>query len=286
MPIETTPHPTLPATLRLGPVHLTVRNLDRSVSWYQDALGMFVHERDDATATLGAADEPVVVLHEDPDARLPGREAGLYHYALLYPDRAELARAAVRLARARTPVQGASDHRTHEAIYLPDPDGNGIELAADRPREQWPAGLGYDGGPAPLDVDDLLSVVAGEEPSDRVRPGLRVGHLHLHVGDIDEALGFYRDIVGFDVMALLPTAAFVSAGGYHHHLGLNVWRGHGVPPVPPRTVGLRHWTISLGDAAALSALRERLGDAGVASEEREGGLLVVDPSGNAALFVA
>jgi len=286
MASQPTSHPTLPATLRLGPVHLTVRNLDRSVGWYQDALGLFVHERDDATATLGAGDDPVVVLHEDANARLPGREAGLYHYALLYPDRAELARAALRLARARTPVQGASDHRTHEAIYLPDPDGNGIELAADRPREQWPAGLGYDGGPAPLDVDDLVSVIAGEEPTDRVRPGLRVGHLHLHVGDIDDALAFYRDVVGFDVMALLPTAAFVSAGGYHHHLGFNVWRGHGVPPVPPRTVGLGHWTISLGDPAALAALRERLDDAGIAHEDRDGGLLVADPSGNAALFVA
>jgi catechol 2,3-dioxygenase len=113
-----------------------------------------------------------------------------------------------------------------------------------------------------------------------VQPGLRVGHLHLHVGDIDEALRFYRDTIGFEVMALLPTAAFVSAGGYHHHLGFNVWRGHGVPPVPPRTVGLRHWTISLGDAGALAALRERLD--GVA--ERQDGLLVADPWGNAALF--
>jgi catechol 2,3-dioxygenase len=281
MPADTTPHPTLPATLSLGPVHLTVRSLDRSVAWYQDALGLFVDDRDDATASLGAAEGPVVVLHEDPEARLPGREAGLYHYALLYPDRAELARAALRIARARTPIQGASDHGTHEAIYLPDPDGNGIELAADRPREEWPTGLGYDGGPAPLDLDDVLSVVAGEEPVDRVRPGLRVGHLHLHVGDIDEGLRFYRDTVGFDVMALLPTAAFVSAGGYHHHLGFNVWRGQGVAPVPPRTVGLRHWTISLGEPTALAALRQRLGGA---YEDREDGVLVADPWGNTALF--
>jgi catechol 2,3-dioxygenase len=275
--------PALPDTLRLGPVHLTVRDLDRAVAWYQDALGLYVHERGDGTARLGAGAEDVIVLHEDPEARLPGREAGLYHYALLYPSRAELARAALRIADARTPIQGASDHGTHEAIYLPDPDGNGIELAADRPRERWPASLGYDRGPAPLDLDDLLSVVAGEDTPGRVEPGLAVGHLHLHVGDIEEGLRFYGDTIGFDVMALLPTAAFVSAGGYHHHLGFNVWRGEGVPPVEPGTVGLRHWTVELDD---LAALRERLRAAGAETQDREDGLLVADPWGNAALFTA
>src|SRR5919201_1854068 len=128
-------------------------------------------------------------------SRPAGRHAGLYHYALLYPGRAELARAALRLAATRTPIEGASDHRTHEAIYLPDPDGNGIELAADRPREEWPERLGYDRGPAPLDLDDLLATVAGEEPAPQVGSGLRMGHLHLNVGDIDAGLAFYRDVL-------------------------------------------------------------------------------------------
>src|SRR5437588_6522916 len=130
--------PELPAALRLGPVHLTVTNLDRSVGWYQEALGLRVHAHDATTAKLGDGAETVIALDEDAQARPAGRHAGLYHYALLYPTREELARAAIRLAATRTPIQGASDHRTHEAIYLADPDGNGVELAADRPREVWP----------------------------------------------------------------------------------------------------------------------------------------------------
>src|SRR4051794_18778301 len=129
----------LPDTLALGPVHLTVSNLERSLDWYGAALGLRVHGRDGNTAELGDGTTTVLVLVEDQDAAPAGRHAGLYHYALLYPSREELARAAMRLAAQRTPVQGASDHGTHEAIYLPDPDGNGIELAADRPRERWPS---------------------------------------------------------------------------------------------------------------------------------------------------
>src|SRR3954462_15141173 len=174
----------LPATLRLGAVELTVADLDRSVAWYQDALGLRVHRHDAASAELGDGSETVVVLHEDAQARRAGRHAGLYHYALLYPSREELARAALRLAATQTPIEGASDHRTHEAIYLPDPDGNGIELAADRSRDQWPRDLGYAGGPAPLDFESLLGTVAGEEPRPHVGEGLRMGHVHLHVGDV------------------------------------------------------------------------------------------------------
>src|SRR5205807_10140805 len=201
---------------------LTVSDLDRSVAWYQRALGLRVHALDTGTAALGDGHEAVIFLHEDPQARSAGRHADLYHYALLYPSREELARGAMRLAATRTAVQGASDHGTHEAIYLPDPDGNGIELAADRPREQWRTPEeAFSGGPRPLDFESLMGTVAGEEPSAHVGEGLRVGHLHLHVGDIEQGLAFYRDLLGFEVWALLPTAAFVSAGGYHHHLGFN-----------------------------------------------------------------
>src|SRR4051812_23701009 len=250
---------TLPDTLRLGPVDLTVADLDRAVAWYQRALGLRVHSHEATTATLGDGSETVVILHEDPSARPAGRHAGLYHFALLYPTREELARAAVRLSVTQTPIEGASDHRTHEAIYLPDADGNGIELAADRPRDQWPRDLGYANGPAPLDFRALLGTVEGEEPTAQVEPGLRMGHLHLHVGDIEQGLAFYRDTLGFEVQANLGSAAFVSAGGYHHHLGFNVWRGHGVGPAPEHTVGLRHWTVEL-PRPELDALRARLGD--------------------------
>src|SRR3712207_6405359 len=246
---ETHTHPRaaaeLPANLRLGAVQLTVADVDRSVAWYQQALGLRVHAHDAATAELGDGVETVVVLHEDAQARPAGRHTGLYHYALLYPSREELARAAQRLMVTRTPIQGASDHKTHEAIYLPDADGNGIELAADRPREEWPSGLGYDGGPAPLDFGALLATVPDEVPPERVGPGLRMGHVHLHVGDIDEALRFYRDLLGLEEQANLGSAAFVSAGGYHHHLGINVWQGQGVPGRPEHTVGLDHWIVQL-----------------------------------------
>src|SRR3954452_15305294 len=147
----------LPDTLTLGPVDLTVADLDRAVAWYERSLGLRVHAHEPTEARLGDGTVTTVILHEDPQARPAGRHAGLYHYALLYPSREELARAAARLALTQTAIEGASDHRTHEAIYLPDADGNGIELAADRPREHWPTGLGYDRGPAPLDVESLLA---------------------------------------------------------------------------------------------------------------------------------
>jgi catechol 2,3-dioxygenase len=281
----THPAPVLPATLRLGAVHLTVADVDRAVDWYQRALGLRVHVHEPTTAELGDGNETVVVLHEDPQARPAGRHAGLYHYALLYPSREELARAAVRLAATRTPIQGASDHRTHEAIYLPDADGNGIELAWDRDREQWPRDLGYARGPAPLDFDSLLATVAGEQAAAHVGEGLRMGHLHLHVGDIDEGLAFYRDVLGFEEQANLGTAAFVSAGGYHHHLGFNVWNGRGVGAPPEHTAGLRHWTVQLPTDADVAEVRARAESAGHATEPVEGGFLVRDPWQTAVVFV-
>jgi catechol 2,3-dioxygenase len=276
----------LPAALRLGALDLTVSDLDRAVAWYQLALGMRVHSHETSHAALGDGNETSVILHEDPAARPAGRHAGLYHYALLYPSREELARAAVRLAVTRTPIQGASDHRTHEAVYLPDADGNGIELAADRPRELWPSGLGYDRGPAPLDFDSLLATVADEQPSPQIGEGLRMGHLHLHVGDVEEGLRFYRDVLGFELQATLGSAAFVSAGGYHHHLGFNVWKGQGVGPAPPHTVGLRHWTIELPTDADVADVRARVTAAQIPVETVSHGVLVRDPWQTAVVLVA
>jgi catechol 2,3-dioxygenase len=277
--------PSLPATLRLGAVHLTVSDLDRSIAWYQRVLGLRVHDRDVATGALGVGEEDLLVLHEDATARPAGRHAGIYHYALLFASREELGRAALRIAAARAPIDGASDHETHEAIYLSDPDGIGIELAADRPREAWPPSLGYASGPKPLDVDDLLGTVAGEEPPPQAGGGMRIGHLHLYAGDVERGLAFYRDVLGFELMALLPSAAFVAAGGYHHHLGFNTWRYRGADPVPEGVVGLDHWTVVLDTPEQVEEVRERVAAAGVAHENGDA-LLVRDPWGMAVRFTA
>jgi len=279
--------PVLPATLRVGPVELTVTDLDRSVGFYENAIGLRVHRREDGRAAMGAGGEDLLVLVEDRDAGRAGRHSGLYHFALLHPSRHELARAAYRLAATGTRITGASDHGISEAIYLPDPDDNGIELAADRAREHWgdlrdPTTVG---GPEPLDIPGLMSLVEGEEVQPHVSPDTVVGHVHLHVGDIDRGLAFYRDVIGFEVMTLLDSAAFVAAGGYHHHLGFNIWRGRGAPPVPAGVVGLRHWTIVIpADDAA--ALRERVIAAGAPYEDTPEGLLVQDPWGIPLLVVA
>ncbi len=285
--------------LRLGPVQLTVTDLDRSVRFYEDSIGLLKGSdpppRGEGLTlppgggvTLGVDGQDLLVLREDPDARPPGRHAGLYHFALLHPSRTELARAMKRLLAMGTPISGASDHNVSEAIYLPDPDGNGIELAADRPRERWgdlsdPTTIG---GPMPLDLQDLLDSIADEEPRAEASPDLAVGHLHLHVGDIDRALAFWRDGIGFDVMTRFPSAAFIAAGGYHHHLGLNTWRGEGVPPQPDGVVGLRHWTIFLDDAEAVAAVRERVEATGAEVEGRSRGFLARDPWRNAVEIAA
>jgi catechol 2,3-dioxygenase len=269
---------TLPGSMRLGAAHLTVTDLDRSIPFYETTVGLHLIERtEDGVAAMGAGEDEVLVLHELPGARAAERHAGLYHIALLYPTREELAQAAGRLAVTRTPIQGASDHGTHEAIYLPDPDGNGLELAADRPRAEWPELNAYTIGPQPLDLDGLLAAAGDGHPNASAAPGLRVGHVHLHVGDVEEGLSFYRDVVGFEEMVRLPTAAFVAAGGYHHHLAFNVWRGPGVPPQPDAVTGLRHWTLVLPDADSVEALRARARNAGVAVEDDGDALVLRDP---------
>lgn len=278
--------PRLAPGTRMGPVELTVTDLDRSVPFYEDAIGLGLHRREGGSATLGAGGEDLVVLVEEPAARRAGRHAGLYHFAILHPSRLELARAAARLAATRTPIDGASDHGISEAIYLPDPDGNGIELASDRSKEEWPDLSVMSGGPDPLDLRALLELTAGEEPHPAADPETVIGHIHLHVGDLAASTRFYRDVVGFDVMTTLPSAVFVAAGGYHHHVGFNTWRGAGVPPAPEDVSGLRHFTVLLEGQAELDALRARAEQAGVPVEEAGDGLLLRDPSGNALLFRA
>ena len=285
---DVTRAPQLPDTLRLGPVHLTVSDLDASIAFYERALGLRVHDRDEPLATLGAGGEDLLVLVEEPGASPSGRHAGLYHYALRFEGRRDLARAVKRLAGTQTRIENASDHGVLEAIYLRDPDDNGIELYADRPRERWPAPrLPEDRVEMPtiaLDLQDLMRSVDGEDPRAHAGAGLVVGHVHLHVGDVGQALAFYRDVLGFEVMADLGHAAFVSAGGYHHHLGVNVWLGRDVRPRPPRTAGLREWTVLLASREEVAAVRGRVAAAGLEARAHRGGFLVRDPWETAVVF--
>ena len=286
--IETPTAPTLPATLRLGPTHLTVSHLDGSIAFYERSLGLRVHSSDEHSAHMGAGGDDLLVLVEVPDAGLGGRHAGLYHFALLHESRAELARAVKRLAETRTRIEGASDHGVSEAIYLRDPDDNGIELYADRPRADWPAprrpGERVEMFTIALDIQGLIDTVAGEPMQPLAGPGLRTGHLHLHVGDVEEGLAFYRDVLGFEVMVNLGSAAFVSAGGYHHHLGFNVWLGSDVKPKPDDVAGLRHWTVLLESADEVEDVRPRVEQAGLSAEPYEDGFLVRDPWRTAVVF--
>lgn len=282
--MSTTDAAALAAGTRLGATELTVCDLDRSVAYYQDALGLRVHRREDPVAAMGAGGEDLVVLHELAGARPAGRHAGLFHLALLHPSRDELARALVRLAATRTPIDGASDHGVSEALYLSDPDGNGIELYADRPRSQWPPVEGSHRVAMfthPLDLQALIATVEGEEPRRHAAEGLAMGHMHLHVADLADAVRFYTGVVGFELMTAMPSAAFVATGGYHHHLGVNTWRGEGVPPAPADAVGVRHWTLVVAGAAELDALAQRARTAGSDVAAEGDGLRLRDPSGTA-----
>lgn len=272
----------LPDELKLGAAHLRVQNLDTALPFYTDVIGLRLRDRTDSTARFAAGGDDVVVLHETATGRQPSRHSGLYHVALLYPTRLELARVAQRIAESRTPVQGASDHGTHEAIYLPDPDGNGLELAADRPRDQWPDMTDITKiAPNPLDMGGLFNLTSGREVEPEAEDGLAVGHIHLHVGSVEKGLAFYRDLVGFDLITFLDSAAFVSAGGYHHHLAFNTWQGVDAPPSPLDSAGLDHWTVELLSAEQVAAVEARLTSAGHETTAIEGGFEVRDPWGNA-----
>ena len=237
---------------------------------------------------MGAGGEDLLVLAGEPDAAPGGRHAGLFHLALLFPTRTELARAVKRLATAYTRIEGAADHGVSEAIYLRDPDDNGIELYADRARDRWPPpsrpGDRVGIFTIALDMADLMREIDGEDVTAHAGPGLVMGHLHLHVGDVPRALGFYRDVLGFEVMGDLGSAAFVSAGGYHHHLGFNVWLGHDVKPRPPHTAGLGEWTVVLDSPEEVDTVRARVADAGLELDERDDGFLVRDPWETAVVF--
>lgn len=277
----------LSAAIRLGAVHLTVANLDRSIAFYERVLGLRLHDRSGATAELGAGGARLVVLVEQLGARPVRNHTGLYHFALLTPSRAALAGVLHNLITTQTEF-GNSDHLVSEALYLSDPDGNGIEVYRDRPRDEWT----WNGNEIvmdslPLDFRAILAELpAKREPTFTIDRGTVLGHMHLHVAHLDRAVQFYRSVIGMDVMAIWNgSAAFMAAGKYHHHLGLNTWAGVGAPPPPPDAAGLRFWTVYLPAQAERDRLVQRIEAARISWEARDNGVFVRDPFGNAVLFV-
>jgi catechol 2,3-dioxygenase len=266
---------------RVGPVTLTVVDLPRAVAFYAERLGFRVHAQDEETARLGAGDLDLLVLVGRPNAPQARGTTGLFHFAVLLPSRADLAAALARLVATRTPLQGASDHLVSEAVYLADPEGNGIELYRDRPRGEWrwedaTIRMTVD----PLDVDALL---AEAEAADRPWSGLPattvIGHVHLKVAHIAPAERFYCGVLGFDLTTRYGSmASFVSKDGYHHHIAFNTWSGVGLPPLPDGAAGLRRFVIRFGSPAELDSALSRAEGAGLSLAP--GGVLY-DPSGNA-----
>jgi catechol 2,3-dioxygenase len=261
-----------------------VADVPRSVDFYERVLGLPLMRRDQTHAALGGSPErPLLELRglSQPIPAPPGR-TGLFHVAWLHPSRAALAETVRRVARGRWPIHGASDHGVSEALYLSDPDGLGVEIYADRPRAGWnrPSdGHGVNMVTLPLDVEDLLAQFVGE-PSEAISPETVLGHVHLKVSDVPRAAGFYRDVLGFTEQAELPSAAFLAAGDYHHHVGLNSWQSRGEGPASENSPGLERVEFELGDAGALAALEQRLADRAEASapaREPDGRLSLRDP---------
>jgi catechol 2,3-dioxygenase len=271
----------------MGAVHLTVSDLERSLGYYREAVGLDVLEQGAGRASLGAGATELIVLVEEPGAGPALGHTGLYHFALLVPERAELARWLAHAARDRVPLGGLSDHFVSEAIYLSDPDLHGIEIYADRPREAWEGLVARRLTSIPLDTDDLLAELGdpATEPFEGLPAGTVMGHVHLRVARIPDTVEFYRDVVGMALMAEFGTqAAFLAAGGYHHHVGANTWESAGAPPPPPGTAALRRATIVLPDAEGRDELVRRVEASGRAVEDDPAGPLVRDPSGNALLL--
>lgn len=287
-----------PKTL-IGEVSLTVADLDRQVAFYRQVLGFHLHGRDGNSARLGAGGLDLLRLTEQPGFRRYRGKTGLYHFAVVFPNRRELARAVARLFAWKYDNY-PTDHIMTKTTYLDDPEGNGIELYAESPEDgAWSlAGGQYvtrraDGslsdGREPLDVEALFSNLMKDDRLDAPIPAeTRVGHVHLHVRSLDEAVNFYHGMIGFDLMGVARPfrMGFVSAGGYHHHVGLNTWQGEGAPPPPADALGLRHFQVLLPNAAELRRVLDRVDSAGVKAEPTDQGVLVRDPSQNGVLLSA
>lgn len=300
---EPTVAPSIHPATRLGHVHLVVQDLDGQIDFYKNLMAFTLHWRNGPEAGLGAGGEDLLRLTEQrgaPPARgaphLRGR-TGLYHFAVLLPHRRELARAIARLFSAEYPNY-PTDHVMTETTYLSDPEGNGIEIYVDTPEDGtwgiadgafavWDSNGVRRSGRDPLDLEVLMRELPAGDPLDGPVPvETKIGHVHLHVADLGEAVHFYHEVLGFDVQISSPAmrAAFLSAGGYHHHIGLNTWAGEGAPPPSPGALGLRYFTVVLPDPAELERVAERVRRAGIAVEEVPDGVLVRDPSQNGVLL--
>jgi catechol 2,3-dioxygenase len=276
------------ADTRMGPVELTVADLGRTLDYWQGVVGLRVLARENGSASLGT-DRELVRVVEEPGAQPDHGHTGLYHVALLVPDRPSLARWLAHAARDGVELQGLSDHAVSEAIYLRDPDWHGIEIYADRPREQWEGHVFEQMTTMPLDVQSLFGELGdpATEPFEGLPDGTTVGHVHFRVADIPQAVAFYNGVLGMGVMAQLgPAAAFLSAGGYHHHVGANTWESRGASPAPAGSAALRFATILVPDAAELDRVAARVAESGQEPEALEEGVLVRDPSRNALLLRA
>jgi len=278
------------STTSVGTVRLTVSDLARSTHFYEHVLGLSAAEGEDGSVALSAGGPRALVeLYGDSAASpLDPRSPGLFHMAILMPDRRELATALARLGNARWPLSGASDHLVSEALYLADAEGNGIEIYRDRPREEWTE---HDGTLAmatlPLDLRDLLTELDGTTEIGALAPAeTSMGHVHLQVSALAPAEAFYSGVLGFDVMVRsYPGALFVSAGGYHHHIGLNTWQSAGAAPRDPGAVGLRSFDVLLPTPEDLESVISRVREAGLdVRPAADDGFLVEDPFGNDVLL--
>jgi catechol 2,3-dioxygenase len=243
--------PLLPADAHIGSVSLTVADLDRSLSFYRDVLGFTATLREGATASLSAdGHRTLIELHERRDAVLkPRRSTGLFHFAILVPSRAALGRSLRRLGDRHWPLSGVADHLVSEALYLNDPDGLGIEIYRDRPRDTWRTANGELAMASdPLDLQDVANEPGAETAWQGLEAGTVIGHVHLHVSHLEAGEAFFCGEVGFaPTVRSYPGALFVAAGGYHHHLGMNTWVGTGAPPPPENAVGVRAFTVEARD---------------------------------------
>lgn len=274
---------------KIGAVGLTVKSFRRSLPYYQENIGLKLHRLTDDRAYLGADGTDLLVLTERPSAPLPHRTTGLYHFAILVPSRLELARTLKHLIDTETRIDGASDHLVSEALYLSDPDGNGIEIYRDRPRSEWPLLNGkIQMDSKAFDVPGVLGELTGQETTwNGLHSATTIGHIHLHVSHLAEAESFYTQALGFDlVLRYGPSASFVSAGGYHHHIGMNTWAGVGVPPPAVGAIGLDWYEILLPNEEALRETAVRLQNANIPTETWDDALSLRDPSSNRILLRA
>ncbi len=276
---------------------LTVADLDRQIAFYREVLGFKQHWREGVAAGMGTGQEDLLHLTFVRGARRVRGRSGLYHFAVLLPNRRELARVIARLLSLRYPNY-PTDHLMTKTSYLDDPEGNGIEIYAESPEDgtfgiqdgepqAWRADGTPSDGREPLDLEALFKELQPDDRLDMPMPiDTRIGHVHLHVANVAQAMRFYHELLGFASQGMSATmgAGFVSAGNYHHHIAFNTWAGVGVPPPPPDARGLRYLTILLPEQAELDRLTERIRQADVAVEPTEEGILVRDPSQNGVIL--